>query len=106
VKIDLGVLEFDRSATLTNYIEKPEHSYHVSMGVYVYEPEVLRYITPGAYLDFPDLVLRLLRAGERVSAYLTDCLWLDIGRPDDYARAQQLVDSRERQDGAHANSAQ
>jgi NDP-sugar pyrophosphorylase family protein len=28
--------------------------------------------------------------GERVCAYSTDCLWLDIGRPDDYARAQEL----------------
>jgi len=84
VKIDLGVLEFDDDARITRYIEKPEHSYDVSMCVYVYEPAVLGYIVPGAYLDFPDLVLRLLAAGQRVCAYVTDCLWLDIGRPDDY----------------------
>jgi NDP-mannose synthase len=108
VKIDLGVLQFDDAARITNYIEKPEHSYHVSMGVYVYEPTVLRYIKPGEYLDFPDLVLRLLADGQRVSAYLTDCLWLDIGRPDDYARAQQLVvDHKERFDVAvYPDSAQ
>ena len=64
------------------------------MGVYVYEPSVLRYIPRGQYLDFPDLVLRLLGEGQRVCAYPTDCLWLDIGRPDDYARAQQLVEER------------
>lgn len=91
VKIDLGVLEFDAEARITNYIEKPEHSYDVSMGAYVYEPSVLRYIEPGKYLDFPDLVLRLLADGQRVCAYVTDCLWLDIGRPDDYARAQQMI---------------
>ena len=62
------------------------------MGVYVYEPAVLRYIDAGEYLDFPDLVLRLLADGQRVCAYLTDCLWLDIGRPDDYARAQQMIE--------------
>ena len=28
--------------------------------------------------------------GQRVCAYFTDCLWLDIGRPEDYARAQEL----------------
>ena len=27
-------------------------------------------------------------------AYHTDCMWLDIGRPDDYARAQQLFEER------------
>jgi NDP-sugar pyrophosphorylase family protein len=90
VKIDLGVLEFDHTHRLTRYIEKPEHDYHVSMGVYVYEPEVLRFIEPGCYLDFPDLVLRLLEKEQRVFSFPTDCLWLDVGRPDDYAKAQEL----------------
>jgi NDP-mannose synthase len=90
VKVDLGVLEFDDSFQVTAYREKPVTTYHVSMGVYVYEPAVLEYIPTGAYLDFPTLVLRILAAGQRVCAYPTDCLWLDIGRPDDYARAQEL----------------
>jgi NDP-sugar pyrophosphorylase family protein len=59
------------------------------MGVYVYEPRALKYITPGEYLDFPDLVRRLLDAGERVAAWRNDAYWLDIGNPDDYARAQE-----------------
>ena len=90
IKIDLGVLEFDRDYRVTQYLEKPENTYHVSMGIYVYEPEVLKYIKVGQYLDFPNLVLRLLESGEPVCAYPSDCLWLDIGRPDDYATAQEL----------------
>jgi NDP-sugar pyrophosphorylase family protein len=90
VKIDLGVLEFDSDWLVHQYLEKPETVYHVSMGIYVYEPSVLKYIQPNQHLDFPELVLKLLANGERVCAYSTDCLWLDIGRPDDYARAQEL----------------
>jgi NDP-mannose synthase len=97
VKIDLGVLEFDHENQITAYIEKPEKSYFVSMGIYVYEPRVLKHIEPGKYFDFPDLVLRLLDRGEKVSAYPSKCLWLDIGRPDDYAKAQELfAEKRER----------
>jgi len=97
VKIDLGVVEFDSLNCITDYIEKPEKAYSVSMGIYVYEPSVLKYIEPGQYLDFPKLVLRLIEGGERVCAYPTDCQWLDIGRPDDYARAQELFEEeRER----------
>jgi NDP-sugar pyrophosphorylase family protein len=96
VKIDLGVLEYDENQQITAYREKPTNRYQVSMGIYVYEPAVLKHIEPGRYLDFPELVLRLLAQGERVCAYPADCLWLDIGRPDDYARAQQLfADKRE-----------
>ena len=67
------------------------------MGIYVYEPRVLHYIERGKYLDFPELVLRLLAAGEKVCAMTTECMWLDIGRPDDYAAAQELfAQKRER----------
>jgi NDP-sugar pyrophosphorylase family protein len=94
VKVDLGVLEIDAHHQIKNYVEKPTKTYHVSMGIYVYEPRVLRYIERGQHLDFPELVLRLIAAGEKVVAYPTDCLWLDIGRPDDYARAQELFAER------------
>lgn len=97
VKIDLGVLQFDEHSVVTNYLEKPETTYHVSMGIYVYEPRVLSYIPKGAYLDFPNLVMKLIAANEKVVSYVTDCVWLDIGRPDDYARAQELF-SQNRED--------
>lgn len=89
VKIDLGVVETDDAGRMLDYIEKPTKNYRVSMGVYVYEPEVLRYIQQGQYLDFPDLALRLLEAGEKVSVYSSDDYWVDIGNHQDYERAQE-----------------
>lgn len=94
VKIDLGVLQFDENSVVTDYLEKPATTYHVSMGIYVYEPRVLSYIPKGGYLDFPHLVMKLVKANEKVVSYVTDCIWLDIGRPDDYARAQELFSNR------------
>ena len=94
VKIDLGVLETDSNGILTGYIEKPEKIYSVSMGIYVYEPEVLKYIEPNRYLDFPNLVLRLLENGERVVGYPCDDFWMDIGRQEDYVRAQKEFELR------------
>ena len=90
VRIDMGVLEFNSDYQITRYLEKPTSTHYVSMGIYVYEPEVLNYIEPGKYLDFPDLVVRLIEKGKRVCAFPCDCAWLDIGRPDDYARAQEM----------------
>src|SRR5215469_1822854 len=90
VRIDFGVLELDDTYRVTGYDEKPELKYDVSMGIYVYEPRVLKLIAQGSYLDFPDLVLSLISAGEKVCAMPSDCQWLDIGRPDDYARAQEI----------------
>lgn len=93
VKIDLGVLQYDGADVLTGYIEKPTYEFSVSMGIYVFEPCVLRYIPYNQYLDFPDLVLRLIAGGEKVCGYRFDGYWQDLGRPDDY---EQAVDEFER----------
>ncbi|MGI9407122.1 MAG: nucleotidyltransferase family protein [Hyphomicrobiaceae bacterium] len=94
VKIDLGVLEADENGRLTGYSEKPEYNFDVSMGIYVYEPYVLEHIKPDEYLDFPTLVHLLLEAGQPVHVYRNDAFWLDIGRPDDYAIAQDIYENQ------------
>ena len=43
-------------------------------------------------IDFPDLVLRLIDAGEMVRAWRSDDQWFDIGRHDDYEAAQDAFD--------------
>lgn len=92
VRLDLGVLELDAEGDVRGYLEKPEYVYPVSTGVYVYEPRALAHVPRGEYFDFPSLVLALIAAGERVSCFESDCLWLDIGRPEDFAEAQTIFE--------------
>jgi NDP-sugar pyrophosphorylase family protein len=51
------------------------------------EPRALDFIDAGQRLDLPDLVLRLIEAGEQVGSHLFDGYWLDIGRHEDYEKA-------------------
>jgi NDP-sugar pyrophosphorylase family protein len=91
VEVSLGVMQFDHDddpTRVTDYIEKPTMTYEASMGVYCFSDRVLEYIPAGQRLDFPDLVLRLIAAGETVRAWRSADYWLDIGRPDDYEQAQ------------------
>lgn len=97
VKIDLGVLSTDENLNITDYREKPEMDYLVSMGIYVYEPKILKYIEKDTYLDFPSLVLKLLAAGEKVVGYPSDDRWLDIGRHEDYALATEEFEANRAQ---------
>lgn len=95
VKIDLGVIETDDDHHITGYVEKPTLHYQVSMGVYVMEPAVLRYIPAGQKFDLPDLVRALIADGLPVIGYHFNGYWLDIGRQEDYAQAVELF-QRER----------
>jgi NDP-sugar pyrophosphorylase family protein len=94
VKVDYGVVETDGDGRLAKYVEKPEYHYTVSMGVNVLEPRALRHIGDGEALGMPDLLLRLKQAGEKVVAYEEPCLWLDIGRHDDYEEALDVFERR------------
>jgi NDP-sugar pyrophosphorylase family protein len=87
VRIDLGVMELNNDHQVMGYIEKPTYHFQVSMGIYVFEPSVLKYIPSEQYFDFPTLVLRLIEAGEKVAGYPFDGYWQDLGRPDDYEQA-------------------
>ena len=91
VNIDYGVLHLDGGPAevrrIAGFEEKPELGYVVSMGVYMLEPRALDFVEPGEYMDLPELVLRLIDAGEPVGSHVFDGYWLDIGRHDDYERA-------------------
>jgi NDP-sugar pyrophosphorylase family protein len=92
VEVDLGVLELDRSRVV-GYREKPTLRYDVSMGIYIYETRALDHLPDGA-CPFPDLVQRLLAAGEHVEAYRSDADWFDIGTIGEYERAVAEVERR------------
>ena len=96
MRADYGVLHTDGAVgathRVTGYDEKPELGYTVSMGVYVVEPVALEELTSGERCDFPELVLALLARGAAVGSYAFDGYWLDIGREDDFRRAQADAD--------------
>jgi len=87
-KIDLGVLHFDEENFLQEYIEKPEHTFDISMGIYVLNRSVTDEIPYNERFDLPDLMRSLIKKNMSVKGYRLDGMWYDIGRVDDYKMAQ------------------
>ncbi|HEX3032898.1 MAG TPA: sugar phosphate nucleotidyltransferase [Bacillota bacterium] len=88
-KIDFGVLGIDQEGFLDNYAEKPVYTFSVSMGIYVLNKHCIELIGEGESVGMPDLLLRIKDSGGQVYCHQSDCYWLDIGRVDDYERAQE-----------------
>jgi NDP-mannose synthase len=94
VKADFGVIEFDDNLKMTGFFEKPTHIYHVSMGLYVMNRSVLKYIPESQPFGFDNLMTTLLEKSLSVNIFPYNGFWLDIGRPEDYDRANtDLLDS-------------
>ncbi len=87
VPIDYGVVSVDEEGDIAELHEKPNIEYTVSMGVYAFKPEIVGYIEDGERIDFPDLLVRVIGSGERVTTYSFDGYWRDIGNRDDYEAA-------------------
>jgi len=92
VNISLGVLETDVTSRVTGFREKPTLHFPCSMGVYAMNPEMLDLIPEGQPFGFDDLMYRMLDDGRRAYAYIFRGTWMDIGRPEDFHAACEMVE--------------
>ena len=89
VRIDFGVIERDGDRVI-RFREKPNLTNVVSTGIYCMEPEVLDHIPDGISFGFDDLILHMLAQRFPVQTFLHRGFWLDIGRVEDFQKAQDL----------------
>jgi mannose-1-phosphate guanylyltransferase len=89
IKMDYGVVD-DANGLVTHFREKPTLSYCVSMGAYCMDPDVLHYIPTGMPFGFDDLIFCIMEKGVPVHTFKHHGLWLDIGRVDDFHKAQEI----------------
>ena len=95
-QVDYGVLETAADGALTGWREKPRTEHLVSMGLNLFRRDALAgHVRDGEPLDMPALLLRMAAGRGRVQVAPQDALWLDIGRPEDFARAQALAEASE-----------
>ncbi len=96
IPIDFGVVKFS-GERLQSYDEKPVIEYFVSMGVYVFNPYILRRIEENVKYDFPDLVRDLLKDNLEIAIYKHDGFWLDLGRKEDFSIASEEFEKRRKE---------
>jgi len=89
---DYGVLTTE-GADLIGFDEKPTSTFQVSMGVYILNRRVIEQIPKDSVFGFDNLMLALLQKKEKIHVHRHSGYWLDIGRPDDYERAVEEIDS-------------
>jgi NDP-mannose synthase len=87
VPIDFGVLDQNENHKIIAFREKPTYHFDVSMGIYVFSKQVLKYVPADIPFGFDQLMDTLIAKNESVYSYPHTGYWLDIGRPDDYERS-------------------
>lgn len=88
VNIPYAVLETNNEDHILSFREKPTYTYYSNGGIYLMKREVLERIPKNAFFDTTDLMQELISGGSKVVSYPVRQYWLDIGKPEDFEKAQ------------------
>lgn len=86
-QVPYGVVKLD-GARILGIEEKPVQRFFVNAGIYVLSPQAVSMIPRDTFFDMPSLFEQLMQAGNATSAYPLREYWLDIGRIEEFERAQ------------------
>ena len=72
-------------------VEKPDIKVMIVAGIYMMSPSVFKYIPDDEYFGMDQLINGMLEVKDPVYRYVMEEYWLDIGRMEDYEKAQKDV---------------
>jgi len=73
---------------IISMVEKPIQRFFVNAGIYVVSPRVIESVPANHHIDMPTLLEQHMNERENVLMFPIHEYWLDIGRMDDFNRAQ------------------
>lgn len=90
ISIQLGILDLD-GRNIKGLIEKPKYNYYANAGIYLIKKRALSEIPENTFFHATHLVEKLIGQGKTVIHYPLNGTWIDIGTPQEYERAKELV---------------
>ncbi len=86
--VPYGVIQ-NEGHRICSMVEKPVHRFFINAGIYLLSPDLVKSVAPGVRVDMPTLLEREIANGNDVNMFPVHEYWLDIGRMEDFKRAQQ-----------------
>lgn len=90
VSIPYGILDLD-GRNIQGLIEKPQYNHYANAGIYLIKRRALDEIPENTFFNATDLVEKLISEGKKVIRYPLNGTWIDIGNPQEYQKAKDLV---------------
>lgn len=90
VSIPYGILELD-GREIKGLVEKPKYNYYANAGIYLIKKSALKEIPDDTFFNATDLIEKLIIMKKKVIRYPLNGTWIDIGNPQEYQKASDLV---------------
>ncbi len=90
INVPYGIFELD-GRNIKGVKEKPSYNYYANAGIYLLKKEALEYIPQDTFFNATDLIEKLISMGKSVIRFPLTGFWIDIGKFEDYKKAQDFV---------------
>lgn len=90
VSIPLGIFDLD-GRNIKGLKEKPKFEYYANAGIYLIKKSALDFVPEDVMFHSTDLIEALIAAGSKVIRFPLNGTWIDIGTPQEYQRAIDMV---------------
>ncbi len=91
IDIPYAVFEFSDGKQVSSLKEKPRYTYYSNAGIYIMKKELFSLIPKNEKFDATDLMESVIKNGKKLISYSVTSYWLDIGRMEDYTKAQEDI---------------
>lgn len=90
VSVPYGIFDLD-GRDIQGLIEKPTYNYYANAGIYLIKRTALDEIPDDTFFNATDLIDKLISEGKKVIRFPLNGTWIDIGNPQEYQKANELV---------------
>lgn len=91
VQVPYGIFKIEDRRNITGLVEKPTYDYYANAGIYLIKKSALDLIPEDTFFNATDLIEALIAQGKKVIRFPLNGTWIDIGNPQEYKRANELV---------------
>ena len=91
VQVPYGIFKIEDRRNITGLVEKPTYDYYANAGIYMIKKSSLDLIPSNTFFNATDLIEALIADRKRVIRFPLNGTWIDIGNPQEYKRANELV---------------
>lgn len=90
ISVPYGIFELEER-TIKGVKEKPTYNYYANSGIYLIKRKLLDLIPDGVFFNATDFMEKLIQEGFNVIRFPLVGYWIDIGKHEDYRKAQEFV---------------
>ncbi len=91
VQLPYGIMQADEGSNIMGLTEKPMYTYYANAGIYLVHKNLLPLVPKGRIYNATDLMQHLIDTDQKLVHYPILQYWLDIGKYEDYIRAQEDI---------------